>query len=666
MKKPRKPETLPERASGYWLLAAAVIVLLPHVERFPFWFSAILAALFGWHFFMLRRGWPAPNRWLRLGLTLLLAVLVFLQYGSIFGRDPGSALLAAMLALKFLELRRLRDYLLSVFIIYFLIVIGFLHSQALWLVLYLLGVFVISTATLIRLAVPGTDTRYTLRLAGVLMLQALPLMLAMHILFPRIQGSLWGLPQDAYAGLTGLSETMQPGSIQQLSLSEAVAFRAHFPETPPARTQLYWRALVLWTTDGKTWSRDGEPRRPSSHRAIGPALSYTITLEPSNKPWLPALDLPERAPPDTRRRAGFVFEASQPVRERLRYGLTSHLRYRTGALSADERHAVLQVPDLISERVQKLAATWRAAARDDAAVVASALHHFRTESFYYTLQPPLLGDDPLDEFLFESRRGFCEHYAAAFVLLMRAAGIPARIVTGYQGGEFNPDGNYYIVRQSDAHAWAEVWLADAGWTRVDPTAAIAPERIEYGADGLRRLLARGALLGGLPADAVRGLLSLTWLEQARQRARLSWDSANTAWHRWVLDYGRDRQRELLTRLGLREATPLIMVGLLTALVVVMLLAYALPGLRRGQVRDPIRRAYLRFCRKLARAGVARAPSEGAAAFATRSAALLPHSATNIHHISNLYIRLRYGDLVGDEVQRELIMLVTRFRPVRSK
>ena len=666
MKKPLPTEPLPARASGYWLLSAAIIVLLPHVVRFPLWLTAVLVTLFSWYFFMLRRAWPAPNRWLRLALTLLLAFLVFRQYGTVFGRDPGSALLAIMLALKFLELRRLRDYLLSVFMVYFLIVIGFLYSQALWLVLYLVGVFVVSTVTLIRLAVPGSDTRYTLRLAGLLMLQALPLMLAMHILFPRVQGSLWGLPQDAYSGLTGLSETMQPGSINELSLSEAVAFRAQFTGSAPARAQLYWRALILWTSDGSQWTRAAEPRRSAAYQALGPPLTYTVTLEASNKPWLPALDLPSRAPPDGRWRSGYVFEAAQPVRERVRYALVSHPRYRTGALAADERRAGLQLPERLSARLQQLAVTWRAQARDDDAVVAAALRHFRNEAFYYTLQPPLLGNDPMDEFLFEVRRGFCEHYAAAFVTLMRSAGIPARIVTGYQGGEFNPAGNYYIVRQSDAHAWAEVWLTETGWTRVDPTAAVAPERIEYGADGLRRLLARGALLGGLPADTVRGLLSLTWLEQARQQTRLSWDAVNTTWQRWVLDYGQDRQQELLARLGLRAATPYIMVSILAAIVIVLLIAYALSGRRGAPGHDPVRRAYLDFCSKLARIGVVRAASEGAAAFAERSATLLPQSAAPIQDISNLYIRLRYGAPSADDAQQDLKLLVARFRPVALK
>jgi transglutaminase-like putative cysteine protease len=667
MKKPRAPEALPERAAGYWLLAAAVIVLLPHIARFPLWFTATLAGLFAWRTLMLRRNWPAPHRWLRFGLTLLLATLVYRQYGTLFGRDAGSALLAVMLALKFFEMRRVRDYMLGVFLVYFLIVIGFLYSQAPWLVAYLFGVFVFSTATLIRLALPGSGARYTLRLAGVLLLQALPLMLAMHVLFPRIQGTLWALPQDAYAGRSGLSEELHPGSINELSLSEEVAFRVHFAGAAPPPAQRYWRALVLWSTNGQTWTRAGEPRRPAGtgFEPDAPALAYSITLEPNAKPWLPALDLPAGAPPGVRARAGFVFETIRPAgQERRRFELVSHPRYRTGALDASERRATLRLPEQVSDRLRALARRWRQAARDDAAVVSAALQYFRVENFYYTLQPPPLGDDPMDEFLFETRRGYCEYYAAAFALLMRAAGIPARVVLGYQGGEFNPAGNYYIVRQSDAHAWAEVWLAGSGWVRVDPTAAIAPERIEYGSEGVRRLLARGAALGRLPVEALRGMLSRDWFERAAEQARLTWDAFNTGWHRWVLDYGRERQRELLARLGIADVTPGKLAGLLAFLLTALILVYTLPGLLRPAAHDPVLRAYQAFCRKLAQAGVVRAPAEGALSLAARGAALLPEQAEDIHAISRLYLDLRYGGHLSDTAHQELNLRVTRFRPLR--
>ena len=661
----KQENALAERAAGYWLLGAAVVVLLPHVARLPVWLGMVLAALFAWRFFMLRRAWPAPNRWLRWFFTAMLVFLLYRQYGTLFGRDAGSALLAAMLALKFMELQRLRDYVLSVLLIYFLIVIGFLYSQAMWLVVYLLAVFVLTTATLIRLAVPGAHARFALRLAAVLLLQALPLMLAMHLLFPRLQGALWGLPQDAYAGLTGLSDEMRPGSIRELSLSEEVAFRAHFHTTLPPPAQRYWRALVLWSTDGKSWTRGADPRASLAYEALDTPLAYSLTLEPSNKPWLPALDLPVQAPSGTHLRSGFVLEASAPVRERLSLELSAHTRYRMGTLDAAERRAALQRPEQISARVQALAAHWRETAGSDAEVARAALAHFRAEKYFYTLTPPLLGDDPVDEFLFETRRGFCEHYASAFVTLMRSAGIPARVVTGYQGGEYNPAGNYLIVRQLDAHAWAEVWLPGQGWARVDPTAAIAPERIEYGADGLQRLLARGTSLGAVPPEALRGMLALDVFERARQQLRLSWDAANTAWQRWVLGYNQTRQRELLAQLGFEDTEPLRLVGLLALLVALIMGLYVIVTRQRAPRPDPVQRAYLDFCRKLARRGLVRTPQEGALAFAERVTQQLPQHADAIRTITHLYIQLRYGDVCEDAQRRVFAHQIAAFRPPRS-
>jgi transglutaminase-like putative cysteine protease len=496
------------------------------------------------------------------------------------------------------------------------------------------------------------------------MLQALPLMLAMHLLFPRLQGALWGLPQDAYAGLTGLSDEMRPGSIRELSLSEDIAFRAHFHGTPPPPARRYWRALVLWSTDGIGWTRGPEPRASLVYEAQDAPLSYTLTLEPSSKPWLPALDLPVRAPPGARLRSGFVLEAAAPVRTRLSLELSAHMRYRMRSLADSERRAGLQRPDPISARVQELASGWRRSAHSDADVVAAALAHFRAEKFFYTLEPPLLGDDPVDEFLFETRRGFCEHYAAAFVTLMRSAGIPARVVTGYQGGEYNPAGNYLIVRQSDAHAWAEAWLPDQGWVRVDPTAAIAPERIVFGADGLRRLLARGVALGGLPTEALRGLLALDAFQSARQQLRLSWDAANAAWQRWVLGYDQLRQRELLAQLGFEDVNPLRLLGLLALLIALVMGLYVILTRRQAPRPDPVQRAYFAYCRKLAKIGLVRVPQEGALSFAERGIRQFPHLATTIHAITHLYLRLRYEGDNDAGLRREFARRIAVFRPRR--
>jgi transglutaminase-like putative cysteine protease len=369
---------------------------------------------------------------------------------------------------------------------------------------------------------------------------------------------------------------------------------------------------------------------------------------------LPALDLPSACV-----RAG----NRRPVRDRLSRKSAHPLSH--ARVAGKQRRAGLQRPGLISARVQELAAGWRRSARSDAEVVRAALAHFRTEKFFYTLEPPALEDDPVDEFLFETRRGFCEHFAAAFVTLMRSAGIPARVVTGYQGGEFNPSGNYLIVRQLDAHAWAELWLPGQGWARVDPTAAVAPERIEYGTEGIRRLLARGAVLGGLPSEALRELLALGALEQVHQRLRLSWDAANTAWQRWVLGYDRARQRELLAQLGFEDVNPLRLLGLLALLVALVMGLYVMLTRRRVPRPDPVLRVYFAFCRKLAQLGLVRAPQEGALRFAERGAHLHPQLADAIHAITHFYLHLRYGGNEDAESRREFARRVAAFRPRRG-
>lgn len=654
--RPDRRDELPARSTGYDLLVAAAVALLPHLARFPWWLTPALAALFTWRILMLRRGWPAPGRWLRVALTALFALLVYRHYGTIFGRDAGSALLAVMLALKFLELRRLRDYMLSVFLVYFLIVVGFLYSQEPWLVLYLLAVFITTTMTLVRLALPGLGHRHAMRLTFLLFVQALPLMLVMHLLFPRIQGALWGLPQDAYAGMTGMSEKMRPGSINELSLSEEVAFRAYFNTEPPPPATLYWRTMVLTDTDGQTWTRATNARASPEFQPDGPALAYTLVVEPSNKPWLPALELPARAPARVAMRSGFTLEAAQPIRERKTFDLVAYPRYRALRIDAPERRAALALPPQTSGRVRALADALRAG-RDDVATVRSILQYFHAQNFSYTLTPPLLGADPVDEFLFETRRGFCEHYAAAFVVLARAAGIPARVVAGYQGGEFNPAGRYYIVRQSDAHAWAEIWLAGRGWTRVDPTAAVSPERIEYGAEVLRRLLGRGVPLGNLPP----GALDLRWFERIHRDTRLALDTVRSGWQRWVLGYNPERQHEFLAALGLGEFGAARLVGILAGVVALILAGYLIYNRPRPPRLDPTQRAYRIFCRKLERIELIRLVHEGPRDFAARCAHRRPDLSRDISLITDLYARLRYGEDVRPEVLRDFVRQVRRFR-----
>ncbi len=655
--------TAPDRQAFYWLYLTAVCAVAPVAVDLPAWLTLVFALSLGWRYAADHRGWYRPGRLLRTLLLVLVVGAIYFQYRRLLGREPGVALLVGLLGLKFLEIRTLRDYLLSLFLFYLVLLGTYLQDQASWLGAWTLLTVSVSLAAMIHVTQPqGLTARAKFRQATLLVAKALPLMLLAYLLFPRIQGTLWGLPTDAHAGLTGLSEIMRPGSINSLSESTAPAFRVTFEGPIPPPRDLYWRSLVLTDTDGRGWSR---PRpvvdAAESFEGLGEPVRYTVTLEPSNKPWMPVLDLPAEIPPEGRARNGYTLEFRVAMHERQTYTLSSYPRYRTPEIDTEERAANLRLPEETSPRVHALADRWRRESAEPQAIVRAALTHFHQENFVYTLQPPLLGPDPVDEFLFDTRRGFCEHYTAAFVTLMRAAGVPARIVNGYQGGEVNAAGNYLIVRQSDAHAWAEVWAPGSGWVRVDPTSAVAPERIELGSDALRRLAARGVAPGSLPPAAVLKAIELSGLDRVFLHARLYWDLANLSWYRWVVDYGKLRQERFLTRLGFGSVS---WEKLLTALgtgALLVLLAYFAWQWRPRPVRDPVHAAYLRFCRKLAHVGLARAPHEGALDFARRASGARADLAPAIGDITRLYLRLRYGpgELSGE--RRVLRRAVAAFR-----
>jgi len=650
----RMPGTLVPVHTQFWLLAAVTLVVMPHVPRLPWWLALPAALLVLFKLLTLRRhGGHFRPRSLLLLLTLASAAGVYLHYHTLLGRDAGVALLVSMLLLKLLELQTPRDALLVVLLGYFLVITNFLYTQTLLIACYMFATTLVITATLAVIARGDTPrpAGAQLRLSGLLLLQAVPLMLVLFIFFPRIAGPGWGLSKDSSDGMTGLGESMTPGAISSLAQSDAIAFRVKFNEAAPAAALRYWRGPVLWHTDGRTWTPgryELQPRTPQQPvRYSGTPVSYTVTLEGHDKHWLLALDLPADISVPALYSVDFQFLSYKPLQQRTRYSATSWPHYHTGSLDPQLRNAALQLPGQLSERVRSLARDWRRRAADDAAVVQRALDHFNTQPFVYTLQPPLLGSDPVDEFLFTTRRGFCEHYAAAFVVLMRSAGIPARVVTGYQGGEYNPLGDYWLIRQSDAHAWAEVWLPDSGWRRVDPTAAVAPERIENPLDP-------GAQLAGAPARFLlsqRGLLARSWRGLSH-----ALDALNNNWNDWVLSYGPERQLALLAAFGIDKASWKHLALILIVLTAGLLLGIALWMLVRQPPApaDPVLRTWRKFCRRLSRLGVQRAPGEGPQDLARRAGHAHPALASQVALISGLYIRLRYGKPVNGS--RQLVQL----------
>jgi protein-glutamine gamma-glutamyltransferase len=651
---PTPAEAAPSLRDVAWLIISLVLVAAPHVERIPLWITLMCSMLFGWRLYLARGRLSLPSRWLLLALTAAATVGIYLSYGTVFGRSPGVALLLLLIALKLMEMRSLREAMLAVFLGYFLVITNFLYSQSIPTALYLLGVVFVITFTLAGFnymaGIPPLAVR--LRLAGVLLAQSIPLMLVLFVFFPRVQGPIWGLPRDAAAGNSGLSDTMAPGTLSRLTLSDEVAFRVHFSAGLPPVARLYWRGPVMEEYDGLTWSvsRPLFAKRPEVEGS-GTPLRYEVTLEAHNKTWIFALEMPVSLPPKTRLSEDYQVLAFAPVRSRVRYELISYPVFRIGLKEVPAELArTLALPEGFNPRARALAEGWRREARDPEEFVRRVLAYFRDEEFTYTLQPPLLGPNGVDDFLFNTRRGFCEHYASAFTFLMRAAGIPARVVTGYQGGEMNPFGNYLIVRQADAHAWSEVWLEGRGWMRVDPTAAVAPERVESG------------IAAALPAGEVLPFTvrtDLAWLMELR----LTWDSLAFRWNQWVLGYGPERQFEFLSRVGMRTPDWQSMAAWLLGGAGVLMLGFAAWMLRQyGQSsRDPVLAAWLRFCHKLERAGSPRRPGEGPRDYARRVKTTHPGAADTVERISALYIELRYGRLDDREAARKLKQMVGEFK-----
>jgi len=624
---------------------------LAHLLRMPNWLGALVIVTVLLRLYLARVNRPLPGKWLLALIAVGAAGGILLEYRTLLGRDAGVALLVVMLALKLLEGRSQRDASLLATLGFFLLVTNFLYSQTLLTGLYMLACAWLLLAALVSLQFVGAWPGWrppALRSAA-LLLQALPLMLVLFLLFPRLQGPLWGLPHDAYAGLTGLSDNMSPGSLNSLIQSDAVAFRAEFRGRIPEAPALYWRGPVLWDYDGQTWTA---PRFVSNLNEMpeseGPTIDYTVTLEPHNKRWLFALEMPTLRPPRSYLTRDMQLLSPTPVRARMRYDMSSRLQ---PAYGGDDSPALLQralqLPAGYNPRTMRLAAELRRRYSDDRQLVAAVLQTFRNENYVYTLTPPLLGQHAVDEFLFDTRRGFCEHYSSAFTVLMRAAGIPARVVTGYQGGQINPVGEYVLIRQADAHAWAEVWVKDAGWVRVDPTAAVSPARVERG------------IASALPSTDplpifVRGDYA------ALQRLRLTWDSITYTWNQWVLGYSPERQRRFLSSLGFSDATWQTLAALLVTAAGLALLVGALLVLRElrpGRV-DAARALYDRFRRRLARLGVVAGPAEGPAAFAERAAALRPDLADWLRRVTSQYVAIRYG---GDRSLQALQRLRQQIR-----
>jgi transglutaminase-like putative cysteine protease len=648
------------RAVFAWCAAAAIAALLPLGLQLQGWLGPILILLGLLGTLAGLRGAHIPA-WLRLLLTLGVAGLVLYIYGFKFGRDTGAGLLATMLALKLLETHRLRDARALLSFSLFGIMAAFLLDQSpTTLVLALLAAVLVLSA-LARASemesgtpadAPGLPAR--LRATGLLMLLSLPLAVAGFLLFPRLAQPLWGLPDNAGEARTGLSDSMAPGDISSLFIDDSPILRAQFFGARPANADLYWRGPVFNEFDGRRWTVSPwfSQLQPAPRDPTDEALDYELIQEPTDRRWVMGLDVPLQPPgseadPELRLNRDRSLIARRPLLQVSRHRLRSvpGIAFDT-RMPVDLQRRFTALPEGFNPRTAALIADWQQRGLDTDQVVREALQLFNRE-FSYSLTPPTLGRHSVDEFVFDTREGYCEHFSSSFTVMLRMAGVPARVVTGYQGGFYNALGDYIVVRQSDAHAWSEVWIDGRGWVRIDPTAAVAAERILSGGEQAsdRRSGWIGAL--GPLLDAA------DWL-------RHGWNSA-------VLGFNSARQRSLLLSLGI-DANDWRQLGLALLGGLAIALGLTLWLVMRGapKASDPLVAAYLRFCARLARSGPARAPHEPALRYAERAAAALPECADTLRELSAGYTHQRYGADRDPAARASLIRALRGFRVSRTR
>ena len=625
---------IPGRLLGALLLLLAML-MAPHASNLNPSILGFFYLTLAWRLGAIRYpGWM-PGRWLLLFLMACALALVIFSTGLYDGRLAGTALLVVMLGLKLLELRARRDIHVTVFLGYFLVMTQFLYNQSLLLAVYLfIGVLAL-TVIQVGLNRVHVDLRLQLRNTAGMLAGALPLATVVFLLFPRLDSPLWAI--NTPSATTGISGEMTIGDIGKLSQSNENAFRVRFFGEPPEPDKRYWRGPVLWQTDGRHWSAGIPPLQADRVEPAGKApVDYEITLEPTGEYWLFGLDLVTQLPPNTRLNRNSALISEQRINKRYTYRAGSDPQLRPDKLSSYERRLGLQLPDRISPRLRALADQWRAGAPTGqaTAIAAQALQYFREQPFVYTLAPGVLGDDPVDEFMFDTRRGFCEHYATSFVVLMRLAGIPARTVLGYQGGARNPHAEHWVIRQSDAHAWAEIWVPDVGWYRVDPTAAVAPERIEHSID---TALSRAGDRVVFNTAAI-GMFGDLW----RNAAWIA-DAVDLGWHRWVVGFSAARQNSLLQKIGLSDLKGYgLAIALLVGTAMTAVLVYLIAKLPRPVARDPLPALWHRFAKKLQRAGLETRPWQGADTVCNKAIGRFPTAADQLVAINRLYVQLRYG------------------------
>lgn len=633
------------------LILALAVAAAPLIFTLPAWVILWLTICWGYGLLADRRGWAVLPRWVRLAAFALGMLIIIANAGLRFEGTDFISLLAVMAGLKPLEVRKYRDSMITIFLAFFLTITSLFVLENLLMTGYLFISVWFTTAVLIRVNHPHGNISPQIRLAARFILMAIPLTILLFVLFPRLTNGLWGMPWQQ-RGYSGFARSISIGGVARIALNDDPAFAASFAGMMPEANQLYWRGLVFRYFDGHTWHPvhrvDNRPFNPRGEQTI----AYTVIMEPTGLSNLFVLDLPLHSTAMAVIKEDHTLVARWTVSQRLRYQAVSVLDYQeTLAREVDRRW--LQLPEGFNPRALALGKSWRDARLSPEDIIKAALAYFREQNFVYSLQPGQVGRHVVDDFLFSTRNGFCEHYATAFTVLMRAAGLPARMVGGYQGGTWNSMGDFLAVRQSDAHVWCEVWLADQGWVRIDPTAVVAPERV---------------VRGGLSAstEAAQGddqvFLPLRLLKNFHE----TWEAINTRWNMWFMSFSAEDQLAIFTRLGLslgRQSQWLLLLVLPLAFVVISALGSRLWQMHAsGRTEDVNLKIYKRFLAKMNAIGMAKPPGQGPLAYAEEVGNKLPMLKESANSITSIYIALRYGPAPHDADIGEMNAKVRNFNP----
>ncbi len=650
--------TLPRDARDtLFLLFVTAWVIAPQVANLPGWASAMAGGMLLWRGWMAWKGRPLPGRWLLAALVVVAVVGTLITHRTILGRDAGVTLMVMMLAFKTLELRARRDAMVIFFLGFFTMLSNFFFSQSLLTAAAMLVALLGLLMALVNAHMPvgRPPLAQTFRMAGTMALLGAPIMVALFMLFPRMS-PLWGMPGENLTGRSGLSGTMKIGDMAEIALDERVAIRLRFEGAPtevPPQSELYFRGPVMAAFNGREWQ--AEPFRedsawaarvavPANLQVSGPAVRYEVTLEPQRQPWLMVLEATPEAPQVPGMQAYMTQDlqwmTTRPITDVLRYQAVSYPEFRHGPeQSIRQLRVYTELPPGFNPRTLALAAQMQAdpalAGGGTQALVNAALQRLRTGGYSYSLEPGVYGEQTADEFWFDRKEGFCEHISSAFVVLMRAMDVPSRIVTGYQGGERNPVDGYWTVRNADAHAWAEVWMAGRGWVRVDPTGAVSPGRVGQ----FQRLRAPEGAFASAMGTISPGMV---------QNLRAVWEAVNNRWSQWVLSYSQSRQFDLLKAMGFESPSWQDLTTVLGILVGIAAGGGGLWTLWERSQHDPWLRLLARVRQRLAKAGLVLPDTLPPRSMAERASA---HFGDSAHALAAWLLRLEQVRYAPEPAQR---------------